>query len=130
MKKLLIILLCIAAAFALFCGSSLYVTRYRVTDIDAAVSPDGTYEIIFQEVGEPDWPFGYSHARIVLKKGRQTVAKYRFDVANDGGILYPENWTVKWQDTCVQAIISGEEQDDRVYTFYFEGVSPVQDNQN
>lgn len=43
---------------------------------------------MYQSVGEPDWPFGYSHARFVLKHDGSTVTKYKFDVANDGGILH------------------------------------------
>ena len=50
----------LAAVFTLLIGGFIYVTRYRSTDIDAAVSPDGAHEIIFQAVGEPDRPFGYS----------------------------------------------------------------------
>lgn len=111
----------ILAALLLLIGSFIYVTRYRITDIDAATSPDGTYEIVFQAVGEPDWPFGYSHARIVLKRNGETVTKHKFDVANDGGVLHPENWSVRWEENCVKVMISGEEQPDTFYTYDFDG---------
>ena len=111
----------ILAALLLLIGSFIYVARYRITDIDAATSPDGTYEIVFQAVGEPDWPFGYSHARIVLKRNGETVTKYKFDVANDGGVLHPENWSVRWEESCVKVMISGEEQPDAFYTYDFDG---------
>ena len=48
----------ILAVLLLLIGSLIYATRYKITDIDAATSPDCTYEIVFQAVGEPDWPFG------------------------------------------------------------------------
>lgn len=102
-------------------GSFVYATRYRISDVDAATSPDGEHEIIFQAVGEPDWPFGYSHARIVLKRNGETVTKQIFDVANDGGVLHPENWSVRWEENCVKVIISGEEQPDALYTYFFDG---------
>jgi hypothetical protein len=111
----------ILAALLLLIGSFIYVARYRITEIDAATSPDGTYEIVFQAVGEPDWPFGYSHARIVLKRNGETVTKHKFDVANDGGVLHPENWSVRWEENCVKVMISGEEQPDAFYTYYFDG---------
>ena len=111
----------ILAALLLLIGSFIYVARYRITDIDAATSPDGTYEIVFQAVGEPDWPFGYSHARIVLKRNGETVTKHKFDVANDGGVLHPENWSVRWEENCVKVMISGEEQPDAFYTYDFDG---------
>jgi len=80
----------ILAGLLLLIGSYLYSARYRISDIDAVTSPDGEYKIVFQAVGEPDWPFGPSHARIVLKHNGDTVAKRRYDVANDGGVLHPD----------------------------------------
>ena len=120
MKKAFIVLLCIVGTLALLCGSFIYAARYKTTDIDALISPDGVHKIIFQAVGEPEWPFGNTPARIVVKAEDKTVTKYDFDVANDGKTLCPENWVVEWQDACVQAVISGEEQNDTKYTFYFD----------
>ena len=111
----------ILAALLLLIGSFIYVTRYKISDIDAATSPDGEHEIVFQAVGEPDWPFGYSHARIVLKRNGETVTTHKYDVANDGGVLHPENWSVRWEENCVKVIISGEEQPDAFFTYYFDG---------
>jgi hypothetical protein len=120
-KRVCGIAVAILAGLLLLIGSLLYATRYRISDIDAATSPDGKYEIIFQAVGEPDWPFGTSHARIVLKRNGETVAKRKYDVANDGGVLHPENWRVRWEENCVKVILSGEEQSDELYTYYFDG---------
>ena len=111
----------ILAALLLLIGRFIYATRYRISDVDAATSPDGKHEIVFQAVGEPDWPFGYSHARIVLKRNGEIVTKRKFDVANDGGVLHPENWSVRWEENCVKVIISGEEQPDAFYAFFFDG---------
>ena len=111
----------ILAALLLLIGSFIYATRYRISDVDAATSPDGKHEIVFQAIGEPDWPFGYSHARIVLKRNGGIVAKRKFDVANDGGVLHPDNWSVRWEENCVKVIISGEEQADELYTYFFDG---------
>ena len=111
----------ILAALLLLIGSFIYVTRYRIADIDTAASDDGQYEVIFQAVGEPDWPFGYSHARIVLKHNGAVITKRKFDVANDGGVLYPDNWSVRWEENCVKVIINGEEQPDELYTYFFDG---------
>ena len=121
LKIILTIFLCLAAILALLVGGLTYVTRYKITDIDASASPNGEYELLFQNVGEPDWPFGYSHARFVLKQGDKTITKYRFDVANDGGTLWADNWDVSWEADCARVIISGEEQPDILYTLYFDG---------
>ena len=110
----------ILLALLLLIGSYVYVTKYKITDIDASVSPDGKYEVLFQSVGDPDWPFGHSHARITLKQDDKTIEQFKFAVANDGGVLHPENWHVSWDDTCVIITISGEEQDDALYTLYYD----------
>lgn len=124
-KKIIIRVCCVAAvilaALLLLAGIFTYVTRYKITDVDHSSSDDGQYEVIFQAVGEPDFPFGDSHARIVLKHNGGIITKHKFDVANDGAILYPENWSVHWDENCVKVIISGEEQPDDLYTCFFDG---------
>ena len=110
----------VSGALLLLTGSYVYVTKYKITDIDSSVSPDGKYEVLFQSVGDPDWPFGHSHARITLKQDDKTIKQFKLDVANDGGVLHPENWHVSWDDTCVIITISGEEQDDALYTLYYD----------
>lgn len=102
-------------------GSFTYVTRYKIHEVAYSTSQDGKYELLFQQVGDPDWPFGYTHARLILKDESGTIVKYPFDVANDGCNVSPNSWQVTWKDTCVEAVISGEEQNDRQYILYFNG---------
>ena len=104
------------AAALLLLGSFVYVTRYKIADIDVSVSDDGSYEVLYQSVGEPDWPFGASHARLVLKRDGKAVTKFKFDVANDGGTLHADSWRVVWREDSVEVTISGEEQHDVLYT--------------
>ena len=59
---------------ALASGLLLYNINYKTTDIDVSESPDGAYELHFQQIGEPDWPFGSTHARLVLGKPSQRAA--------------------------------------------------------
>lgn len=115
--------LAMVALLVLLWGNFTYVTTYKITDIDTSASPDGTYELVFQAVGEPDFPFGASHAQIVLKQGNRVVSKRKFDVANDGATLWPENWTVQWQEDCARVLVHGEEQNDALYIFYFNGIT-------
>lgn len=107
----------------LLIGSFTYVTRYRITDIDSTVSPDGEYELRYQNVGEPDFPFGYAHARLVLRRGRKTIVERSFDVANDGAAPAAEQWAADWKDDRVEVVISGEEQPDHLYTLFYNGTS-------
>lgn len=107
-------------AVLLLVGCFTYVTKYRIAEIDRSVSPDGTRELLFQSVGEPDFPFGVSHARLVLRQGKRTVVKRTVEVFNDGAMLFPENWRVSWQGDRVEIILSGEEQEDASYILYFD----------
>ncbi|MDO4189606.1 MAG: hypothetical protein Q4E51_00735 [Lachnospiraceae bacterium] len=72
-------------------------------------------------MGDPDWPFGHTHARLVLKDDSGTIAKRSFDVANDGANVHSDSWLVYWKADCVEAVISGEEQSEIRYTLYFDG---------
>lgn len=107
--------------FALICGWFVFEIDYKIVNVDSSESPDGTHELYFQQVGEPDWPFGYTHARLVLKTGRTTIGKYMFDIANDGANTSPEDWKVAWGWNRVSTVVSGKEQGDRQFILYFNG---------
>lgn len=115
----------IIALFAILVGSITYVVNYRIHEIDTAVSPDEKYELILQQVGDPDWPFGSTHARVVLKEGDKIIKKYRFDVYNDGGNIADNSWIVTWYDNSVVWIAYGEEQPDQSYRICFDGTGTV-----
>ncbi len=102
-------------------GSFTYTTKYKIHDVASYTSPDGKYELLFQQVGDADWPFGHTHARLVLKDGSGTIDKCRFDIANDGGNASPDLCHVTWKDDHVEAVISGEEQDDAQYILEVNG---------
>ena len=102
-------------------GGFTYTAKYKIHEIADSTSQDGKYVLLFQQVGDPDWPFGHTHARLVLKDESGIIAKYHFDVANDGGNVHPDLWQVTWRKNCVEAVISGEEQNDNQYILYFNG---------
>ena len=102
-------------------GSFTYTTRYKIHDIASYTSSDGKYELSFQQVGDADWPFGHTHARLVLKDEAGMIAKYSFDIANDGANASPDLCQVTWKATQVEAVISGEEQNDNQYILYYNG---------
>lgn len=106
---------------ALASGLILYNISYKTTDIDVSESPDGTHELHFQQIGEPDWPFGSTHARLALEDNGKTVATCSFDIANDGKNLGPENWEATWTNNHASATIFGEEQNDYRYNISLDG---------
>lgn len=104
----------------LLVGSIAYVVNYKIHEIDTDVSPDGKYELILQQVGDPEWPFGSTHARVVLKDGKKIIKKYSFDVHNDGANITDRSWIVNWYDNSVVWIVYGEEQPDQSYRICFD----------
>ena len=106
----------------IFCLNT-YLSKYKTIDIDCAFSDDGKYKVIFQSVGSPDFPFGNTHARLILKENNKTIQKFDFDIANDGKNPDRENWYVIWYKNNVQTVIHGEEQQDIIYTLYFDGTA-------
>ena len=107
---------------ALASGLLLYNISYKTTDIDVSESPDGTHELHFQQIGDPDWPFGSTHARLALEDNGKTVATCSFDIANDGKNLGPENWEATWTNNHASATIFGEEQNDYRYNISLDGI--------
>ena len=102
-------------------GSFTYTTRYKIHDVASYASPDGKYKLLFQQVGDPDWPFGHTHARLVLKDEAETIAKYSFDIADDGANACSDLCQVTWKAAQVEAVISGKEQNDNLYILFFNG---------
>ena len=115
------ILALINIMIVILAGSFTYNTKYKIHEVAYSTSEDGKYVLLFQQVGDPDWPFGHTHARLVLKDDSGTIAKYSFDVANDGANVRSDSWQVEWKENCIEAAISGEEQSDIRYILYFDG---------
>ncbi len=120
-KSILIILGVLMLLVGILIASFIYITRYKVETIDVSISPDNSYEIEFQAVGEPYWPFGASPGRLVLTEGNHKISKVNFEIRNDGGWLLIGNWKVTWFDDRVEVILSGEEQSDELWTLFFDG---------
>ena len=102
LKIILGSLIIITILFMVLVGGITYTIKYKIHEIDSKLSPDGNYEIILQQVGDPDWPFGSTHARVVLKNGNTIITKYKFDVHNDGANISKGSWSVDWNEDSVE----------------------------
>lgn len=101
--------------------SVLYITRWRIQTVDQQTSPDGTYTLTLQQKGDPEWPFGSVHGRILLKEQGDLLSKTPMYAANDGTDLSPGNWTVDWQEDMVVVVIDSEEGEDQIYRLSYGG---------
>lgn len=125
MKKFLIItssiigsLIALIAIFILFFT---YTTEYKKTTRGTSNSPDGTYQLTLQSIGDPDWPFGAAEGRLILKEGSTTISETDFSLANDGQTISMECWRVTWLEDYVEVILSGDEQPDEQVILHFDG---------
>lgn len=125
MKKRLIQGVCVIGFFAIMIFalwvSFQYTYRYKKEVCDRAVSPDGRYELILQQIGEPDWPFGSVSGRLLLTEDGVEISETDFQLANDGGNIHSDCWKVSWQTDCAEVVLSGEEQADRQIWLFFDG---------
>ena len=121
MKFVLGFVVVILIIMAVFWGSFVYVSNYKITKADTSVSPDGTYELVLQAVGEADFPFGSASGRLVLYEGKSRISKADFELFDDGGSIRSSIWAVTWHEDSVEVILSGEEQFDEQIILYFDG---------
>ena len=105
MKKIMkVILGVIAVVFIIivvFWVSIVYVSDYKITTVDISVSPDETYELVLQAVGEADFPFGSASGRLILYEGESKISKADFELFDDGGCIRSSIWEVTWHEDCV-----------------------------
>lgn len=120
--KYVVIIACILAMVVLLpLGYVRYKTRYEAEQISVSTSPDGDYELVIYSVGDPDFPFGAAHGRLVLKGKEKTVAYRSFEVANDGARFYDGDLETTWYIDRVEVVVSGSEQRDELVTMRFNG---------
>ncbi len=116
-KVSIIITAVLVAVFLASYGRTVYTTQYKLTDVSVSVSPDGKYEALLQMVGQPEWPFGDTTARVTITKDEMVIGTVTDDISDDGRCLTEYNWNVVWHDETVEITLKGEEQRDLTYTF-------------
>ena len=124
-KKILKIIACIAASVLLIllvlCLSLKYQMSWKITNVGMEQSPDGRYSVTFQAVGEADWPFGASHAKVTVKDENRIVESFRQDISDDGVQFRPANYSVEWMKYGVIITFMGAEQSDREVEVFYDG---------
>ncbi len=96
--------------------------KTELRDVANEISPDGKYEAILQQVGDPGWPFGNTSLKITIKnaESNKNIEIIESSVADDGSNLFEKNWEVVWLDTSVNIILRGSEQKDVLHTIELE----------
>ena len=117
-KVILGILLSIVLVICLLYGAFIYMIHFHVATVDKK-SYNG-YEVVMQSVGSPLF-FSSADGRLLLKKNDKIIAQTDFVLSDDGGNIRKEVWSISWYKDHVGVVIRGSEQDDILYSLYYNG---------
>lgn len=103
---------------AIFVACNTYATEYKTTDVGTEISEDSRYDVLFQMVGVPDWPFGATTVRVIVREceSGNKIDAFEAKIYDDGATLRDSNWKVIWFSNRVEITLMGSEQEDSVYT--------------
>ena len=80
------------------------------------------YTLIFQQLGDPQWPFGSTEVRLILKNQQgKIINKYDTSIQDDGANAGERNIAlVEWFEDRVIVILCASEMEDREIIISFE----------
>ena len=118
-----IVLAISAVAVALVIGSYLLVSALwngifdfmNVKEIATYNSPDGEYFLVFEQVGDPAWPFGPTDVRLSLKDSiGKRIEQIDTQINDDGANAGEHNVaSVTWNDDEVVVVLRASEMTDK-----------------
>ena len=113
----ILIFILVFSATRYFIFSFIYSNNYKLTDVGTEISPDGKYSVLFQMVGQPEWPFGATTVKVTVKEvdSNKQLEVIDASINDDGATLRNSNWTVVWQSDTVEITLKGSEQEDKSY---------------
>ena len=118
-----IILIILSIAVALIIGAYLFIGALwsgafnfmLPNEIATYHSPDGEYSLIFEQMGDPAWPFGPTDVRLTLKNhDGKMIERVSTQLFNDGGNADAYNIaSVSWDDDAVIVVLRASEMKDK-----------------
>ena len=113
-KTVFIIIIVLIAIF-------IYITKFRITDVAEFVNEENKYKIIFQAVGEPEWPFGRTKVKVTLvNSNNKKISSFEENIRNDGAFAKENNIKVNWYKDYVEVILIGDEQKDDIHKLKYK----------
>ena len=86
-------------------------------------SPDGEYSLVFEQMGDPAWPFGPTDVRLTLKNKNGKIIERVSTQLNDDGTNASENniASVSWNDDGVVVVLRASEMKDKEVSIAYDG---------
>ena len=129
-KAVKVVLIIVSIAVALIIGAWLFIGAVwsgvfnflRPNEIATYHSPDGEYSLVFEQMGDPEWPFGPTDVRLTLKNhDGKIVERVSTQVFNDGGNASEYNVaSVSWNDDSVIVVLRADEMEDKEVSLAYE----------
>ena len=78
-------------------------------------SPDGEYSLVFEQMGDPAWPFGPTDVRLTLKEHNgKIIERVSTQIQNDGVNASEHNIaSISWNDDAVIVVLRASEMKDK-----------------
>lgn len=97
---------------ALWCGAFNFMLPKEIAIYH---SPDGEKSLVFEQMGDPAWPFGPTDVRLTLKnRTGKMIGRVSAQVFNDGGSASEYNIaSISWNDNAVMIVLSACEMEDK-----------------
>ena len=78
-------------------------------------SPDGEYSLVFEQMGDPVWPFGPTDVRLTLKNSNgKMINRVSTQIHDDGTCACEHNISsISWNNDAVVVILQGSEMQDK-----------------
>ena len=118
-----IILIILSIAVALVIGTYLFIGALwggafnfmLPKEIVTYNSPDGEYSLIFEQMGDPQWPFGPTDVRLTLKNhDGKIIERVSTQLSDDGANASEHNIaSVFWNDDAVIVVLRASEMNDK-----------------
>ena len=111
LSTLFVIVIAFIGAFVLWWNGAF--NKFDVRDI-VSYEEDG-YTLTFQQLGEPQWSFGPTYVRLLLKDQQgKIIKKYDTSISDDGVDAGEHNVaSVEWFDDKVVVVLQASEMEDR-----------------
>ena len=118
-----IVSLALLIAVALIIGAYLFIGALwsgmfdfmNVKEIATYNSPDGEYSLVFEQMGDPAWPFGPTDVRLTLKNNNGKIIERVSTQLNDDGTNASENniASISWNSDEVVVVLRASEMKDK-----------------
>ena len=122
-KTVRTVLMIISIAVALIFGAYLFIAALwngafnfiHPKEIGTYSSPDGEYSLVFEQMGDPQWPFGPTDVRLTLKNyDGKIIERVSTQLSDDGANAREYNIaSISWDKDAVVVVLRASEMEDK-----------------